>query len=88
MEKSKGIGYADALVFDYKMSRHKVVKVSMNSGNITHRPIYGSGSKGFILTGDVISIDGRRTHPKDKRLIFALNTVIGHEVLRGLSNAE
>ncbi len=83
-KKEKGIGYFDSLVFKYRLTRKQVITVTMQNSAIRHSSLYGNGSKGFILIGHVKSIDGIKYQSSSPLEVFALNKIIGHEVLHAL----
>ena len=56
--KDNGLTWDSPLTFEYRMYRHRTVMVVMRYHNIFHHRLTGDGSRGFVLTGEVLSIDG------------------------------
>ena len=46
------------IVFQYRLSRHKRVTVTMEAASFRHDPARGSSKRGFILDGRILAIDG------------------------------
>ncbi len=84
---SQGMNYYSQISFEYKLSRHRRITVTMTHPRIYHRPIRGAGAKGFILDGEILSIDGLRPDAGNRRGEFALSRIIGQNSLRMLTEA-
>lgn len=74
--KENGIGYDDELTFEYRLFRRKRIMVAMKNPRIYHRRKYGNGSKGFVIEGDIISIDGMKPQFGSFGTHFSFNRII------------
>jgi hypothetical protein len=72
--KDKGIRYDDPITFEYRLSRRKIVTIAMINPRIMHKRKRGNGRKGFVLEGQILSIDGVR--PTGRWQELALNRVV------------
>lgn len=84
-QKRNGLDWHSPLSFDYRLYRHRTVRITLTSPHIFHRRLCGNGSKGFVLTGEVLSINGLRPGGMNKRGEFALNRIVGHHPVRLLA---
>ena len=73
------------VTFQYRLSRKKVILVTMAYPTIYHRKHYGEGSKGFVLAGRVLSVDGVPPDRWNLRADFALSRIIGQHPIRILA---
>lgn len=83
--ESQGIGWHDPINFQYRLSRHKRIAVTLIGHNIYHRPRRGAGSKGFMLEGMVQSIDGLPPAHRTYWAEFAIGRIIGSHPIRLLT---
>ena len=83
--KARGLSWYSQITFEYRLSRHKKITVTMNRARIYHRPIRGAGSKGFMLDGVILSINGLPPSRRNQLGEFAMNKIIGHDSLRMLT---
>jgi len=86
-QQQKGGTWASQLTFDYKLHRHKIIKVTGYYPYIAHLPAYGKGMKGFVLRLSNISIDGIM-YKGAGAVYFAWNRIIGREKLLALPSGE
>lgn len=77
-QRDQGIGPYDPVTFTYRLYRHRTVQVTLTGARICHWPAWGAGSKGFVLVGNVLAIDGLQARPNH---VFALTRIVGHERL-------
>ena len=70
------------VTFEYRLYRHKTVTVVLQAPQIWHKPSWGRGSKGFILSGIVLSFDGKQPAKRKSLQWFALNKIIGQHPIR------
>lgn len=82
--KEHGLGWHDSISFEYRLHRHRQVLVTLAYANVYHRRLRGDGSKGFVLTGEVLSIDGLQPDRRNKRGEFALTRIVGRHPVRAL----
>lgn len=71
--------------FQYRMYRRKIVTVTLTRPMIFHRPLRGDGTKGFVLEGAVVSIDGQLPRRRYMRAEFVLTRIIGQHPIRLLA---
>lgn len=87
--KAKGLVWPFTITFEYRLYRHRIITVMMQYPAIFHYRLMGDGSKGFMLVGKVLSIDGAR--PRGCRDAFAMTRIVGRfkqefpALTRGLS---
>jgi hypothetical protein len=86
--KARGMDWYSQISFEYRLSRHKRITVNMTHPRIYHRPQRGDGSKGFVLDGIVLSIDGLLPPHRTYYGEFALNRIVGHHPVRLLTMGE
>lgn len=85
--KAQGMDWYSQISFEYRLSRHKRITVSLTHPRIYHRPMRGAGSKGFMLDGLILSIDGLPPAHRNYHGEFAVNRIIGQNSLRMLTEA-
>jgi hypothetical protein len=85
--KEKGLGWHSPINFEYRLHRHKRVAVTLTNPRIYHRRLRGDGSKGFVLEGKILSIDGLRPAGIAKHGEFALTRIVGHHPVRLLAES-
>ena len=83
--KAQGMDWHSQITFEYQLSRHKRITVSLTRPRIYHRPVRGAGSKGFMLDGTILSIDGLPPSHRGMWGEFAVNKIIGQNSLRMLT---
>jgi len=66
------------IIFEYKLSRHRIITVIGSHPYLRHEPYYGRGKKGFILQLCINSIDGILCQGPI-RIWFAWDRIIGKE---------
>ena len=86
MEKN-GLKWHSLLSFQYRLHRHQTITVTITNPNIWHRRLSGNGSKGFMLEGRIISIDGAPT-AYGRVGIFALTRIVGQHTVRLLAEGR
>ncbi|MFH1485551.1 MAG: hypothetical protein ABIH46_05725 [Chloroflexota bacterium] len=68
--------WPESVAFQYKLSRHKTVRIVGRYPKVQHWPYRGAGSKGFVLRLlTVKSINGERPQKTLFEDVFALNRV-------------
>jgi hypothetical protein len=81
--REHNVGYANPLNFEYRLSRHKIVRVTGIPTYLKHDRDSGGGSKGFILYMRVIAIDGVRPDRTAQYIMqltgFAWNRIVASE---------
>ena len=75
------------ITFQYRLHRHRTVTVVITGPNIWHRRHRGNGSKGFVLEGRIVSMDGEPT-AYGKWGEFALNRIVGRSPIRALAEGN
>lgn len=83
--KARGLSWHSQITFEYRLSRHKRIMVTMRQARIYHRPMRGAGSKGFILEGVILSINGLPPSHRNQWGEFAVNKIIGQHSLQMLT---
>lgn len=83
MEKN-GLNWYNPISFQYRLYRRRTISVTINHARIYHRRIRGDGSKGFVLEGRILSIDGAPP-AYGKNGEFALTRIIGSHPIRLLA---
>ena len=74
------------VTFRYRLFRHKIITVTLAHPTIFHRKQYGRGSKGFVLAGEVMSIEGVVPDRWTRRIsAFALSRIIGQHPIKVLA---
>ncbi len=86
--KKNGLTRYDTISFEYRLYRHKTIRVTLTWPNIYHRRLHGDGSKGFMLEGTVLSLDGLPPSHRNYHGEFALTRIIGRHPMRLLAEAE
>ena len=71
--------------FQYRMYRHQIVTVTLSRPCIFHRPLRGDGTKGFVLEGTVVAIDGRPPARRNLVAEFVFTRIIGQHPIRFLA---
>lgn len=75
--RRNGLDWHSQITFEYKWSRHRIVLVVMDMPYIIHDKLAGDGSKGFLLLGNVLSIDGAQPASWQRRGVFAMTRIQG-----------
>lgn len=79
--------WGSQISFEYRLSRHKRIRVTLSNPRIFHRRLRGDGSKGFMLEGGLIAIDGRLPARRYQLGEFALTRIVGRHPVRLLAEA-
>lgn len=80
--------WSDPITFEYRLHRRQRVVVSIVHPAIFHRKIRGDGSKGFVLEGRILSIDGLPPARRYQTGEFALTRIIGRHPIRLLAEGQ
>ncbi len=73
--KAKSLKWPFTITFEYRLYRHRIITVVMQGPSFFHNRLMGDGSKGFMLEGRVLSIDGVRPIPCSG--MFAMTRIVG-----------
>lgn len=87
LEKNGLDTWHDPVSFEYRLHRHKRITVTLTHLNIYHRRLRGNGSKGFVLEGRVLSINGLPPAHRNYIGEFALTRIVGRHPIRLLTAA-
>ena len=75
--KAKGWSWRTPLTFEYRLHRRRTVMVVLDMPHIRHNKLVGDGSKGFMLEGNILAIDGVQPEAYLRRYGFALTRIVG-----------
>jgi len=76
--KERNLSYLSAITFEYRLYyRRKTITVAISHIHIFHNRLAGDGSKGFVLDGRVLAIDGAPPSGEARHYQFALNRIVG-----------
>lgn len=86
--KANGIDrWYGTINFQYRMYRRRIVTVTLSRPCVFHRPLRGNGTKGFVLEGTVVAIDGRPSAHRNLIAEFVFTRIIGQHPIRLLAEA-
>jgi hypothetical protein len=86
--REHGLAWHDPISFVYRLHRHRTISVTLTHPQIYHRRLRGDGSKGFVLEGVVLSIDGLPPSHRNYIGEFALNRIVGQMPVHLLAAGE